>query len=107
MTTAHIIAMHSVVRHSSKTESVSWWSYEPEEARKESLLSFLGRALLELLVPASDIVWRGAVVVHGVLIEVGCVEVGLDGGDDGGTQAAHPQSCNKISVKTAGYTFFF
>ena len=92
MTTAHIIAMHSVVRHSSKTESVSWWSYEPEEARKESLLSFLGRALLELLVPASDIVWRGAVVVHRVLVEVGRVQVGLDRWHDWWVQTAHSQT---------------
>ena len=84
---------HSVVRHSSKTESVSQRSYEPNwrPARK--------KALLELFVPASDIVWGRAVVVHGVLVEVGGVEVGLDGGHNGGTQAAHPQSCNKTELK--------
>ena len=59
----------------------------------------MSKALLELFIPARDIVWGRAVVVHGVLVEVGGVEVGLDGGDNGGTQATHPQSCNKISVK--------
>ena len=91
---------HSVVRHSSKTESVSQWMITRQElraqleARKESL-----KALLELFVPASDIVWGRAVVVHGVLVEVGGVEVGLDGGHNGGTQAAHPQSCNKTELR--------
>ena len=48
--------------------------------------------LLEVLVPTGDVVRGGAVLVHGVLIKVGCVKVGLDAWEDRDLQSALPQS---------------
>ena len=52
----------------------------------------MSKALLELFIPARDIVWGRAVVVHGVLVEVGGVEVGGNLGRDGDVEVAQAQA---------------
>lgn len=48
---------------------------------------------LEMFVPSGDIVWRSSVLVHGILVEVAGVEVGLDGGKDGYLQCSLAEAC--------------
>ena len=37
---------------------------------------------LEVLVPTGDVIRRGTVLIHGILVEVGSVKVGLDAWHD-------------------------
>ena len=43
---------------------------------------------LEMFVPSRDVIRWGTVLVHGVLVEVARVEMGLDGGKDGHLQCS-------------------
>ena len=46
-----------------------------------------------MFVPSGDVVWRSSVLVHGILVEVAGVEVGLDGGKDGYLQCSLAEAC--------------
>jgi hypothetical protein len=54
--------------------------------------------VLEVLVPAGDIVRRRAVRIDGVLVEIARVQVGLNAGHNGRLQAPLPQTCTKIKI---------
>ena len=52
----------------------------------------LASSCLEVLVPSGDVIRRGAVLIHRVLVEVGSVKVGLDAREDRNLQSALPQT---------------